>query len=207
MSLGPGDKTDRLVKRAQAGDRAAFDDLVRRYRARIYALTLHLTGSRSEADDITQDVFTRAYQQLHTFAGRSEFFTWLYRIAVNRSLNARRDTARRRTSGLDDPRVQAAVAVDAYGDPRRQAELSQTYARLVTALDRLSPTLRSTVVLVSLQGLSHDEAAAVLGCPAGTVAWRIHEARNQLRASLEGVIDDEGDSPDFYRLTLRARFS
>ncbi|HWE31823.1 MAG TPA: sigma-70 family RNA polymerase sigma factor, partial [Polyangia bacterium] len=104
MSFVPGDKTERLVKRAQAGDRAAFDDLVRRYRARIYALTLHLTGSRSEADDITQDVFTRAYQQLHTFAGRSEFFTWLYRIAVNRALNARRDTARRRTSGLDDPR-------------------------------------------------------------------------------------------------------
>lgn len=207
MSFGPGDKTDRLVKRAQAGDRAAFDDLVRRYRARIYALSLHLTGSRSEADDITQDVFTRAYQQLHTFAGRSEFFTWLYRIAVNRSLNARRDTARRRTSGLDDPRVQAAVAVDAYGDPRRAAELRQTYARLVTALDRLSPTLRSTVVLVSLQGLSHDEAAAVLGCPAGTVAWRIHEARNQLRASLEGVVDDEGEAGDFYRLTLRARLS
>jgi RNA polymerase sigma-70 factor, ECF subfamily len=207
MSFGPGDKTDKLVKRAQGGDRAAFDDLVRRYRARIYALTLHLTGSRSEADDITQDVFTRAYQQLHTFAGRSEFFTWLYRIAVNRSLNARRDTARRRTSGLDDPRVQAAVAVDAYGDPRRQAELSQTYARLVTALDRLSPTLRSTVVLVSLQGLSHDEAAAVLGCPSGTVAWRIHEARNQLRASLEGVVDDEGDAADFYRLSLRARLS
>ncbi len=207
MSFGPGDKTDRLVKRAQAGDRAAFDDLVRRYRARIYALSLHLTGSRSEADDITQDVFTRAYQQLHTFAGRSEFFTWLYRIAVNRSLNARRDTARRRTSGLDDPRVQAAVAVDAYGDPRRAAELRQTYARLVAALDRLSPTLRSTVVLVSLQGLSHDEAAAVLGCPAGTVAWRIHEARNQLRASLDGVVDDEGDGADVYRLTLRARLS
>ncbi|HEY2744063.1 MAG TPA: sigma-70 family RNA polymerase sigma factor [Polyangia bacterium] len=208
MSFGSGDKTERLVKRAQAGDRGAFDDLVRRYRARIYALTLHLTGSRAEADDITQDVFTRAYQQLATFAGRSEFFTWLYRIAVNRALNARRDTARRRTSGLDDPRVQAAVAVDAYGDPRRAAELRQTYARLVGALDRLSPTLRSTVVLVSLQGLSHDEAAAVLGCPSGTVAWRIHEARNQLRASLAGVVDDdEADAADFYRLTLRARLS
>jgi len=207
MSFGPGDKTERLVQRAQRGDRAAFDDLVRRYRARIYALTLHLTGSRSEADDITQDVFTRAYQQLHTFAGRSEFFTWLYRIAVNRALNARRDTARRRTSGLDDPRVQAAVAVDAYGDPRRAAELSQTYARLVTALDRLSPTLRSTVVLVALQGLSHDEAAAVLGCSTGTVAWRIHEARHQLRAALDGMIGDGADPADFYQLKLRARLS
>ena len=207
MSFGPGDKTDRLVKRAQAGDRDAFDNLVRRYRARIYALSLHLTGSRSEADDITQDVFTRAYQRINEFAGRSEFFTWLYRIAVNRSLNARRDTARRRTSGLDDPRVQAAVAVDAYGDPRRAAELRQTYARLVVALDRLSPTLRSTVVLVALQGLSHDEAAAVLGCSSGTVAWRIHEARNQLRASLQGAMGDEEGENELYRLALRARLS
>src|SRR3954468_5415182 len=207
MSFGPGDKTDKLVRRAQSGDRAAFDDLVRRYRARIYALSLHLTGSRSEADDITQDVFTRAYQQLCTFAGRSEFFTWLYRIAVNRSLNARRDTARRRTSGLDDPRVQAAVAVDAYGDPRRAAELRQTYAKLVTALDALSPTLRSTVVLVALQGLAHEEAAAVLGCSPGTVGWRLHEARNQLRAALEGVMSDEVDPSDVYQLALRARLS
>lgn len=207
MSFGPGDKTDKLVRRAQAGDRGAFDDLVRRYRARIYALTLHLTGSRSEADDITQDVFTRAYQRLSGFAGRSEFFTWLYRIAVNRALNARRDTARRRTSGLDDPRVQAAVAVDAYGDPRRATELRQTYAKLVTALDALSPTLRSTVVLVALQGLAHEEAAAVLGCSPGTVAWRIHEARNQLRAALEGVMSDEVDPSDVYQLALRARLS
>jgi len=209
MSFGPGDKTERLVKRAQAGDRGAFDDLVRRYRARIYALTLHLTGSRSEADDITQDVFTKAYQQLGTFAGRSEFFTWLYRIAVNRSLNARRDTARRRTSGLDDPRVQAAVAVDAYGDPRRAAELRQTYARLVAALDRLSPSLRSTVVLVALQGLAHDEAAAVLGCSPGTVAWRIHAARGQLRAALAGGEGDDVDdaAAESARLALRARLS
>ena len=208
MSLGDDDKTGRLVRRAQAGDRTAFDDLVRRYRARIYALTLHLTGSRAEADDITQDVFTRAYQRITTFAGRSEFFTWLYRIAVNRALNSRRDTARRRTSGLDDPRVQAAVAVDAYGDPRRAAELRQSYARLVAALDRLSATLRSTVVLVALQGLSHDEAAAVLGCSTGTVAWRIHEARNQLRQTLDGQrAPDEDPAEDAFRMTLRAKLS
>jgi RNA polymerase sigma-70 factor (ECF subfamily) len=209
MSLDGGDKTERLVRRAQEGDRAAFNELVRRYRARIYALTLHLTGSRSEADDITQDVFTKAYQQLASFAGRSEFFTWLYRIAVNRALNARRDTARRRTSGLDDPRVQAAVAVDAYGDPRRAAELRQTYARLVAALDRLSPSLRSTVVLVALQGLVHDEAAAVLGCSPGTVAWRIHAARGQLRAALAGGDADDLDdaAAESARLALRARLS
>src|SRR5258706_5420719 len=94
---------DALVNRARQGDRAAFGQLVRRYRARIYALSLHLTGSRSDADDITQEVFLRAYHQIAAFQGRSEFFTWLYRIAVNRSLNARRDGDRRRTSDLDDP--------------------------------------------------------------------------------------------------------
>jgi RNA polymerase sigma-70 factor (ECF subfamily) len=87
--------------------------------------------------------------------------------------------------------VQAAIAIDAYGDPRRAAELRQTYARLVTALDALSPTLRSTVVLVALQSLSHDEAGVILGCPPGTVAWRMHEARNKLRAAIDGNGDAE----------------
>jgi RNA polymerase sigma-70 factor (ECF subfamily) len=184
-------EVDALVERAKGGDRAAFGALVERFRPRIYALGLHLTGSRSEADDIAQESFMRAYHQLSSFEGRSQFFTWLYRIAVNRALNGKRDGKRRRTVGLDDPRVQAAIAIDAYGDPRRAAELRQTYARLVAALDALSPTLRSTVVLVALQSLSHDEAGVILGCPAGTVAWRMHEARNKLRAAIEGNGDAE----------------
>lgn len=184
MKVDPRE-VEALVARAKAGDAGAFGELVRRYRSRIYALTLHLTGSRAEADDITQDVFLRAFRKLGEFAGRSEFFTWLYRIAVNRALNARRDGARRRTADLDDPRVQEAVAVDAYGDPRRAAELRQIYARLVAALDTLDETLRSTVVLVALQGLSHEEAAVVLACAPGTVGWRIHEARRLLRAAVQ----------------------
>ena len=182
-----GQTAARLVALAKAGDLRAFEELVRRYRRRIFALALHLTGSRSDADDIAQEVFLRAYKQLHTFEGRSEFFTWVYRIAVNRSLNCRRDRKVRRASDLDDPRVQAAIAVDAYGDPRRAAELRQTYTRLMSALDMLSPTLRSTVVLVSLQGMSHEEAAVILSCPVGTVAWRMHEARNQLSESMAEV--------------------
>lgn len=177
------------MARAKQGDRDAFAELVRRFRPRIYALALHLTGSRSDADDITQDSFMRAFKQIGSFAGRSEFFTWLYRIAMNRALNSRRDGARRRTVDFDDPRVQAAVAVDAYGDPRRAAELRQTYVRLVAALDRLNPALRSTVVLVALQGMSHEEAAVVLGCSPGTIGWRIHEARGKLRAAVEKPLE------------------
>ena len=179
-------EVDVLVERARGGDSNAFGRLVERFRPRIYALGLHLTGSRAEADDIAQEAFLRAWNRIGSFEGRSQFFTWIYRIAVNRALNGRRDGKRRESVGLDDPRVQAAIAVDAFGDPRRAAELRQSYTRLVAALDALSPTLRSTVVLVALQGLSHDEAGVVLGCPSGTVAWRMHDARARLRRAIEG---------------------
>jgi RNA polymerase sigma-70 factor (ECF subfamily) len=174
-----------LVARAKAGDGQAFDQLVRRYRRRIFALALHLSGSYSEADDITQDVFLRAYRALDGFEGRSEFFTWVYRMAVNRSLNARRDRNRRRETPMDDPRVDRAVDIDAGGDPARAAELRQIYRRLVRALDALAPEMRTSVVLVVLQGLSQAEAAVVQSCSPGTVAWRIHEARQRLRRALE----------------------
>jgi RNA polymerase sigma-70 factor (ECF subfamily) len=173
-----------LVERAKRGDRSAFSELVRRYRPRIFALTLHLTRSESDADDVTQEVFLGAYRALHSFAGRSEFFTWVYRMAVNRSLSARRKRDRRGETTMDDPRVEKAVAVDAGGDPVRAAELRRTYARLLWALDRLPPAMRTTVVLVALQGFSHDEAAVVQDCSPGTIAWRMHEARKQLQRAM-----------------------
>jgi RNA polymerase sigma factor (sigma-70 family) len=173
-----------LVACAQRGDQAAFGELTRRYRPRIYALALHLTGDAHDADDVAQETFLRAYRRLGDFRAAAEFYTWVYRIAVNRALNTRRDNSRRHTVSMDDPRVALAVQVDSYGDPRRAAELRQTYRRLIAALDGLSPSLRSTVVLVALQGLTHDEAGAVLGCPSGTIAWRIHEARRELSEAL-----------------------
>jgi RNA polymerase sigma-70 factor, ECF subfamily len=181
-----------LVERAKQGDQAAFCELVRRYRGRIVALALHLTGSLSEADDIAQEVFLKAYQKLASFEGRSEFFTWVYRMAVNRALNSRRARSRRREAPMDDPRVDRAIAVDAAGDPARAAELRRTYARLVAALDRLPADMRTSVVLVVLQGLSHDEAAVVQACPPGTVAWRIHEARSRLRRSMDSPRSPRG---------------
>lgn len=171
-----------LVEAARSGDRRAFDELVRRYRPRIYAVALHLTGRPSDADDITQDAFFKAYQKLPEFEGRSEFFTWLYRITLHRALNVKRNEGRRRNVDPDDPRVAAALVVDAAGDPVRALELRDTYVQLVAAFDRLSPLLRTTVVLTTLQGLSHKEAAVVLETTEGTIAWRVHEARAQLRA-------------------------
>jgi RNA polymerase sigma-70 factor, ECF subfamily len=173
-----------LVAAAKAGDARAFEALVSRYRKRIFALALHITRSASEADDIAQDVFLKAFRALAEFEGRSQFFTWVYRMTVNRSLNVRRDRARRGENMLDDPRLELAVAVDARSDPAREAELRQTYARLLRALDSLPVDMRTTVILVSLQGLSHGEVAVVQKVSEGTIAWRMHEARRRLHEAM-----------------------
>ena len=173
-----------LVALAQAGDTRAFEELVRRYRRRIFALALHLSRSSSDADDITQDVFLKAYRALPQFEGRSAFFTWVYRMTVNRAINARRDRERRGEDPMDDARLELAVAIDSQGNPQRAAELRQSYQRLLRALDALPPEMRTTVVLVVLQGFSHGEAAVVLKCPDGTIAWRMHEARARLSAAM-----------------------
>jgi len=173
-----------LVAAAKAGDQGAFDALVQRYRKRIFALALHIAGSASDADDITQDVFLNAYRALPDFEGRSQFFTWVYRMTVNRSLNARRDRARRGEDTLDDPRIELAIAVDARSNPGRAAELRQTYVRLLRALDSLPADMRTTVILVSLQGMSHGEVAVVQSVSEGTIAWRMHEARRRLSEAM-----------------------
>ena len=197
-------EADLLVEAAQGGDRNAFDQLVLRYRGRIFALALHITGDASEAEDIAQEVFLRAYAQIGGFEGRSSFFTWLYRIALNRAFNSRRDRKRRRSVKYDDDRVRMAVSVDAGGDPRLQLELRETYWLLVQALDQLSPLLRATVVLTALQGLNYREAAVVLDTTEPTVAWRVHEARKRLRVSMEKLAREPTPLPRHKTLQVPA---
>lgn len=182
-----GAEAAELVARAKGGDTAAFDELVRKYRARVYALALHLTGEASDADDITQDAFLKAYHKLPEFEGRSEFFTWIYRITLHRALNAKRDHKRRRTVPIDDPRLVAAIAVDSQGDPERAVQLRDRYRALLESFDQLSSLLQTTVVLTTLQGLSYKEAAVVLETTEGTIAWRIHEARRKMRSYLDSL--------------------
>lgn len=183
------DKSDReLVDAARTGDAEAFSTLVLRYQKRIYRLAVHLLRDAAEAEDVTQDTFVRAYGALDRFDGRSAPFTWVYRIAVNLSLNAIRSRKNKRTSTTpDDPRIEGAL-VERNADRADPGTLTadRELAKAVSeGIDELSDTLRTTLVLVSIDGLSHAEAAEVLGCPEGTVAWRVHEARKKLRAYLE----------------------
>lgn len=182
-----GGASDReLIDRARRGDADAFGLLVRRHQRRIYRLAVHLVRSAPEAEDVTQETFVRAYQALDRFDGRSEPFTWLYRIAVNLSLNqirARKSKLRQATS--DDPRVLAVIAeTRPHGDPAGASDRRRVAEALYEGIDALSETLRTTLVLVCIDGMSHEEASKVLGCPEGTVAWRIHEARRKLKAFL-----------------------
>lgn len=188
MSTRPGADEGALLARARRGDNAAFGELAIQYRKRLFALALQLCGNASDAEDVVQETLFRAYRYLPQWEARSQFGTWLYRIAVNRALTQRRRAgiARARVR-LDDDRVRAALSVDGGGDPAHAAQLAESYALLLTALDALSPTLRTTVVLVALQGVSHREAASIAGTTEGTIAWRMHEARRLLQQALAPV--------------------
>jgi RNA polymerase sigma-70 factor (ECF subfamily) len=187
--------TDReLVDRARAGDTRAFGQLVRRHQQRIHRLAMHLVHNRAEAEDVTQETFIRAYRALGGFDGRSEPYTWLYRIAINLSLNVLRARRTQRVTSHShdpggDPRLDGldgiarAPASRGHGleGPSADAARQQLYRALARGIDELSETLRATLILVCIDGRSHEEAAAILGAPEGTIAWRIHEARRKLR--------------------------
>ena len=190
------ERTDReLVTAARQGDAEAFGLLVRRHQRRVYRLAVHLLKSGAEAEDVTQDTFVRAYGALDRFDGRSEPFTWIYRICVNLSLNALRSRKTRRASSPDDPRIEGLLVDNrpAGGSPQRSTSDKQLGRALVEGIDDLSDTLRTTLILVCIDGLSHAEAGQVLGCPEGTIAWRVHEARKKLRGKLSerGFDDDD----------------
>ncbi len=193
--MAESDEAD-LIERAQGGDRAAFGALVRAHQRRIYACALQMMGDRGEAEDGVQETFLRAYRAISRFDGRSQLSTWLYRICVNVCLNLIRKRRRVKAADVSDPRVPEPVADPNVGgtDPSRAVETVQLQKRLAAALDTLSPSLRSTVVLVLIEGLPHKEAAEALGCPEGTIAWRIHEARRRLKTALEDTASAEREA-------------
>jgi RNA polymerase sigma-70 factor (ECF subfamily) len=191
--------TDRdLVDGARQGDTRAFGELVRRYQQRIFRLTAHMLRNNAEAEDVTQEAFVRAYQAIGRFDGRSEPYTWFYRIAVNLSLNRIRSRKSSRASqSTDDPRMAAVLAEGrqvAAGNPGVDASRAELYAALCEGIDSLTDSLRTTLILVCVDGRSHEEASAILGAPEGTIAWRVHEARRKLKEFLElRGFDAQGD--------------
>jgi RNA polymerase sigma-70 factor (ECF subfamily) len=174
--FGGRDRDEALVRRAQRGDRDAFDELVRRHRDRVYAVALRLTGRPADAEDALQDTFLNAYRALPRFDARSKVSTWLYRIASNASLDLiakRRGAASLDVEGTPEP----AAPHDPYvRDASRRA--------IALALAALPDEFREAVVLSDLAGLGATEIAELLGVPAGTVKSRVYRGRAQLAAML-----------------------
>ncbi len=178
-----------LVARAQAGDLDAYDTLVRRHQERIYATVYHMTSNHEDAADLVQETFVKAYRALKSFKGDSSFFTWLYRIAVNKTINQLKQRKHRGQVSLNDLDVGAEndpdlVALISDRTPRRDVTLRELQERLNMAMQRLSEEHRMVVTLHDIQGLKHEEIASIMKCNVGTVRSRLFYARQQLQGHL-----------------------
>ncbi|HEX5755082.1 MAG TPA: RNA polymerase sigma factor RpoE [Arenimonas sp.] len=188
-----------LVKRVQQGDNSAFDLLVRKYQHRIAAVVSRYIADHGECQDVVQDSFIRAYRALAGFRGDAQFYTWLYRIAVNTAKN-HLVALKRRPPGTD---VDAIEAEQYAGNGRMQdsdtpehellrQEIEQTVAATVEALPE---ELRQAITLREVEGLSYEEIAQQMGCPIGTVRSRIFRAREAIDVRLRPLLGSERVRP------------
>jgi RNA polymerase sigma-70 factor (ECF subfamily) len=178
-----------LVRRSRRGDLTAYDELVKRYQERIYATIYHMTSNHEDANDLAQESFIKAFQVLSTFKGGSSFYTWLYRIAVNKTINFLKQRKNRTHMSLNDLDFNAEhdpdlMALISHKTPRRDAGLTELQEKLNAALMKLSEPHRMVVVFHDIQGQSHEEIAKVMDCNIGTVRSRLFYARQQLRSEL-----------------------
>jgi RNA polymerase sigma factor RpoE len=182
-----------LIRRAREGDTGAYDDLVRRYQERIYATIYHMTSNHEDANDLAQDAFIKAYQALKSFKGGSSFYTWVYRIAVNKTINFLKQRKNRVHISLNDLDFNAEhdpdlVALISDKTPRRDLNLAELQEKLNAAMQKLSEHHRLVVTLHDIQGLSHEEIATIMDCNIGTVRSRLFYARQQLQAYLSDYL-------------------
>ncbi len=188
IPAGPSDAE--LVRRAQAGELAAYDELIRRNQARIYGMIYHMTANHEDANDLTQEAFIRGYQGLHAFRGGASFFTWIYRVAVNHTLNflklKRNRTPHVSLNGFEPQGEAETFLLELINDqtPRRAAALTELQEKLNAALLKLSEKHRLVVTLHDIQGVSYDEIAAITGCNVATVRTRLFYARHLLQGYL-----------------------
>jgi RNA polymerase sigma-70 factor (ECF subfamily) len=172
-----------LVRRFQAGDETAFDELVERHRRRVYGLVCRLVGG-PEAEDVAQEVFLGAYRSLPSFRGEAAFSTWLYRVAVHTCSHQLR-RRRLETTTLDEAEPDERRDCD----PEFSALRAELRDRVRAAIDALPYKLRVVIVLRDLHGLTYEEIAAVVRCPIGTVRSRLHYATQRLATELRSYVE------------------
>ena len=182
-----------LVRRAQRGERGAFDLLVLRYQHKVIKLVARLLRDPAEAEDVAQEAFVKAYRALASFRGDSAFYTWLYRIAVNTARNAMASRQRRPLdyeAELSDSEQSNVETRLRHTDTPEASVLSEEIRETVNrAVSDLPEDLRTAIILREVEGLSYEEIAAAMDCPVGTVRSRIFRAREAIDRSLKPLLD------------------
>jgi RNA polymerase sigma-70 factor, ECF subfamily len=179
-------EVDRLVASARDGDRAAFDELVRRTYVDTYTLAMRLTANEEDARDVVQESYLRAWKGIKRFRGDAQFSTWMYRITANAAATLVQKRRRRRAESLDT--VDEPIDTSIEGHPEAAAESAIGLEDLGRAVAALPPKLRSTVVLKDVYGLSHEAIAEDLGISVAAAKVRLHRGRKRLR----DVLFEEG---------------
>lgn len=197
--MGDNEQDLALVKRVQAGENPAFDLLVRKYQHRIGAVVYRFVPDHAEVQDIVQEAFIRAYRAMAGFRGDAQFYTWLYRIAVNTAKNhlaaAKRRPPTSDIAAEDAEHHAGAGRLHDHDTPEHQllrGEIEQTVTDTVAALPE---ELRQAITLREVDGLSYEEIAQLMQCPIGTVRSRIFRAREAIDARLRPLMDTERVRP------------
>jgi RNA polymerase sigma-70 factor, ECF subfamily len=196
----PGDVDFQLVQRTLAGDQKAFELLVIKYQRRIERLIGRMVRDVDLIEDIAQESFVRAYRALHQFRGDAQFYTWLYRIAVNTAKKAlvdmKRDptvseSALRSSSDDDDETYRPGNEPTTDETPESVLAAKEIAAAVEAAMEALPAELRQAVILREIEGLSYEEVAEVMNCPIGTVRSRIFRAREAISARVKPLLDNQ----------------
>ena len=188
------DNDQELVRRVQAGDQSAFNLLVLKYQQRVLKLVGRFVHDATEAEDVAQEAFLKAYRALSSFRGDSAFYTWLYRIAINTAKNALVAHRRRPVDfdlDLQDPEQFERQARLKEADTPEGVLLTDEIRDVVEkAMQQLPDDLRTAIVLRELEGLSYEEIAEAMDCPVGTVRSRIFRAREAIDKKLKPLLDE-----------------
>ncbi len=188
-----------LIAKAQAGDVAAFRQLVERHQRRAFAIALALVRDENDARELVQDAFLRVYKGLHSFQGGSSFFTWLYRIITNLSIDLIRKPGRQ-LADIDEARFESDESQEAEfpllsrvdgADPVDVVRRREIASRLQTALDALPPYHRGVIVMREIEGLSYEEMAVAMGVSKGTIMSRLFHARQKLQKALTDCYEEQ----------------
>jgi RNA polymerase sigma-70 factor (ECF subfamily) len=173
-----------LVSKAKKGDLEAFTELVRSSQERVFNTIVSFTHNVQDADDIMQETYWQAYKNLGRFKGESTFFTWVYRIAVNRTLNHLKKMRFEKARVDLDPTLAVRAENPSTRSPESDSLRSELSRKMQEAIDGLPLIYRAAFNLVARQGLSHAEAARILNVSENTISWRMHRARRMLREKL-----------------------